>query len=482
MMKEKALKRSAGVLMPIFSLPGDYSCGSFGKEAVKFIELLKNGGFSYWQVLPFCMTDEVNSPYKSYSAFGGNPLFVDLEVIHGKGLITDEELAAARQSTPYSCEYDRLTEERVALLYRAASRVSDRAEIENYIAEHEYVAQTCKFMAMREKNGGTPWYDWTTEEYDPEVLFAWQFIQYEFFTQWDEIKKYAAEREIKIIGDIPIYVSYDSADVYFNRDMFQTDENGAPSCVAGVPPDYFAEDGQLWGNPIYDWKKMKADGYTWWKARMSHMLSIFDGVRIDHFRGLESYWSIPADAKTAKEGKWVKGPGRDFVRAMKEISGDGLIIAEDLGDITEAVEHLRDSAGYPGMRVLQFGFLDDPDSPHLPHNYVNNCIAYTGTHDNNTLLGWMWENDDGARAKVLDYFDFYGYFDHSYDSLIKGMLASAAGIVIIPIQDLLKFGADTRINKPGVRDGNWTFRATADQLSSIDWARYKHLNTLYARI
>ena len=468
--------------MPIFSLPGDYSCGSFGREAEKFVDLLASGGFSYWQVLPFCMTDEVDSPYKSYSAFGGNPRFIDLETLYKKGLITAEELLGARQETPFSCENRRLDVERLPLLFRAASRVEDRTEIEKYIADHENVAQICKFMAIRKKNGDLPWYEWTTDEYDPDVLFAWQFIQYEFFAQWEKIKKYANEKGIKIIGDIPIYVSYDSADVYFNRDMFMTDKDGKPSCVAGVPPDYFAEDGQLWGNPIYDWEKMKLDGYSWWRARMSHMLSIFDGVRIDHFRGLESYWSIPADAKTAKEGKWVKGPGLDFVRAIGEISGEGLIIAEDLGDITEAVEELRRSAGYPGMRVLQFGFLGDPDSPHLPHNYPHNCIAYTGTHDNNTLLGWLWECDDAVRARVLDYFNFFGHFDDSYDSLIKGMLASAAGIVIIPVQDLLNFGVDTRINRPGVAGGNWAYRVTEEQLRSIDWGRYKHLNELYARI
>ncbi len=470
------------MLMPIFSLPNGYSCGSFGREAEKFIDLLVSGGFSYWQVLPFCITDEVNSPYKSYSAFGGNPLFVDIEALYKKGLVTAEELLAARQASPYACEYRRLEVERLPLLYRAASRVEDRSEIEKYISEHEYISQMCLFMAMREKNAGRPWYEWSEEGYDSEVLFAWQFIQYEFFTQWERIKKYANEKGIRIIGDIPIYVSYDSADVYFNRDMFLTDGDGRPSCVAGVPPDYFSEDGQLWGNPIYDWEKMKADGYTWWYARMSHMLSIFDGVRIDHFRGLESYWSIPADAETAKAGKWVKGPGHDFVSAMQRIAGDGLIIAEDLGDITEAVEELRDSAGYPGMRVLQFGFLGDKNSPHLPHNYLNNCIAYTGTHDNNTLLGWIWECDDATRALIFDYFDYHGHFDNCYDTLIKSMLASSAGIVIMPIQDLLKYGIDTRTNRPGVADGNWAYRATKDQLASIDWGRYKHLNELYARI
>ena len=480
-MKEKYLKRSAGVLMPIFSLPGKYSCGSFGKEAEKFIDLLVSGGFSYWQVLPFCMTDEYNSPYKSYSAFGGNPRFIDLELLFEKGIITRDELFAAEQKTPYSCEHERLEKERIPLLFKAASRVSDRAPIENFIEKNEYLAQVCRFMAIREKNGDRPWFEWENEEYDENVLFAWQFIQYEFFTQWAKIKEYAKKNGVKIIGDIPIYVAYDSCDVWANRDMFLTDKDGNPSSVAGVPPDYFAEDGQLWGNPLYDWKKMKADGYSWWKARMSHMLSIFDGVRIDHFRGLEAFWSIPADAESAKEGKWVKGPGKSFVKAMQEISGDGLIIAEDLGDITEEVIALRDGAGYPGMRVLQFGFLGDNNSPHLPHNYVNNCIAYTGTHDNNTLLGWMWDLDADMKARALDYFNYSGDWDKSYPTLIKAMLASAAGIVILPIQDLLIYGSDTRLNRPGVADGNWTYRVTAEQLNNIDWANYKHQNGLYAR-
>ena len=478
---EKYLKRSAGVLMPIFSLPGDHSCGSFGREAEKFIDLLVKGGFSYWQVLPFCMTDEYNSPYKSYSAFGGNPRFIDLEALNEKGLITGAELAVARQKTPYSCEHERLEAERLPLLFRAAARVKDRAPVEVFIAEHPYIEQVCRFMAIREKNGDRPWFEWTTEEYDSDVLFAWQFIQYEFFTQWARVKSYAAERGVKIIGDIPIYVAYDSCDVWANRDMFRTDEEGKPSSVAGVPPDYFAAEGQLWGNPLYDWDKMRDDGYTWWRARMAHMLSLFDGVRIDHFRGLEAYWSIPADAETAKAGHWVKGPGEDFVAAMKSLSEDGLIIAEDLGDITPEVAALRDSAGYPGMRVLQFGFLGDTDSPHLPHNYINNCIAYTGTHDNNTLLGWMWDLDAETKELALDYFNYSGDWDKSYKTIIKAMLASAAGIVILPIQDLLIYGSDTRLNRPGVANGNWMYRVTREQLSAIDWEHYAHLNRLYAR-
>ena len=467
--------------MPVFSLPGEYSCGSFGKEARGFVDLLVKGGFTYWQVLPFCMTDEYNSPYKSYSAFGGNPNFIDLEALFEKGLLTRAELEASRQKTPYSCEHKRLEAERLPLLFRAAARVKDRAPVESFIAAHPYLAQVCRFMAIREANGDAPWFRWKHENYEPEVIFAWQFIQYEFFTQWDRIKSYAAGRGIKIIGDIPIYVAYDSCDVWANGGMFLTDEKGRPAAVAGVPPDYFAEDGQLWGNPLYDWAKMKEDGFSWWKARMSHMLSIFDGVRIDHFRGLEAYWSIPASAKSAKEGHWVKGPGMDFVAAMKEIEGDGLIIAEDLGDITEEVIDLRDRAGYPGMRVLQFGFLGDGDSPHLPHNYINNCIAYTGTHDNNTLLGWMWDLDADKKERALDYFNYSGDWDRSYPTILKAMLASAAGIVILPVQDLLVYGSDTRLNRPGVADGNWMYRVTSDQLLGINWEKYRHLNSLYAR-
>ena len=475
-------KRASGVLLHISSLYGDYSIGNFGKPAKEFIDFLEKCGFSYWQVLPFCMADECNSPYKSYSAFGGNPYFVDPEALYNKGLITAKELEQARQKTPYSCEFERLKNERMELLFKASKRVSDKSEILKFIADHPYLSKCCEFMALKKANNDAEWTKWTTEKYDDEILFLWQFIEFEFFAEWKEILDYAHSKGIKIIGDIPIYVAFDSCDVWSNRDMFQLDEGYKPTAVAGVPPDYFSADGQLWGNPLYDWDKMKKDGFSWWKARLQNMFMLFDGVRIDHFRGLESYWSVPASAKTAKEGKWVKGPGKKFIDMANSIATDKFLIAEDLGDITEEVAELVKYSGFPGMRVFQFGFISDNDNPHQPHNYINNCIAYTGTHDNNTLLGYIWDLDEETRKGVLEY---CGYFDEDwdncYDSIIRTMYASHAGTVIFPIQDLLKFGMDTRLNIPGKADGNWSYRITREQLSNIDTAKYKRLSYVYRR-
>ncbi len=477
------LSRSSGVLMPVSALFGDYSIGSFGESCRVFIDFLADCGFSYWQVLPFCMVDECNSPYKSYSAFGGNPYFIDLAVLREKGLLTDDELREARQETPYSCEYVRLYHTRCELLMRASRRVKDRAEIERFIESDRYLADFCRFMALKNANAEKPWIEWTVDTPDDDVLFLWKFIQYEFFTEWAAVRAYAAEKHVKLIGDIPIYVSFDSSDVWANRSLFQLDRDGHPSCVAGVPPDYFSADGQLWGNPLYDWDIMKKDGYAWWCDRLRHNFSLFDCVRIDHFRALESYWSIPASAESAKEGHWEKGPGKDFIDVIKSIGGDGGIIAEDLGDITKEVADLVAYSGFPGMRVLQFGFLSDDDSIHKPHNYPGNCVAYTGTHDNNTLLGYVWELDDNTRRKMLAY---CGYtdpaWDRGYASIIRTLFASHASLVILPIQDILGFGSDTRFNIPGKPDGNWRFRITREQLFSVDRAYYRRLNDLYKRI
>lgn len=479
------MERKSGVLMHISSLFGDYSCGAFSEEAKYFIDFLSDCGFSYWQVLPFCMVDECNSPYKSYSTFGGNPYFVDLKQLFEQNLLTREELDSAKQQTPYSCEFVRLYHTRFDLLRKAASRVSDtlRTEIENFIRQDSYLESFCTFMSLKNANDEKPWFEWTQTVGDSETLFLWKFIQYEFFHQWAKIKKYANEKGIRIIGDIPIYVALDSCDVYSKKELFCLREDNKPSCVAGVPPDYFSADGQLWGNPLYDWDAMKKDGYKWWCDRLAHALKLFDGVRIDHFRGLEAYWSVPGDAKTAKEGKWVKGPGMDLIEKLWETAGDNMIIAEDLGDITpEAAKLVRDS-GFPGMRVFQFAFLGNEDNPHLPHNYIRNCVAYTGTHDNNTLLGYLWEMDEYSRRRMLDYCGHAGAdWTSGCPSVIRTVFASSAGLAILPIQDLLGYGSDTRLNIPGKADGNWQYRVTKDQLDSIDRNHWRHLNELYKRI
>ena len=478
------MERASGVLMHISTLYGDYSIGSFGNNAKEFVDFLADCGFSYWQTLPFNMSDECGSPYKSYGAFSGNPYFIDLDKLFQKRLLTDEELNLAKQDSPYSCEFEKLENERIKLLKKAASRVcnEEREKIHRVIYAKKPIYDFCRFMALKEANGFTEWTLWNSENYNADTLFAWEFIEYEFLAQWSEVKAYANSKGIKIIGDIPIYVAYDSSDVWANKNEFQLDSKGRLKAVAGVPPDYFAEDGQLWGNPLYDWNAMKKNGYSWWNERLKYMLELFDGVRIDHFRGIAAYWSIPANAKTAKEGKWVKGPGKSFVDNVKKLVGERLIIAEDLGDITEDVVKLVDYSRFPGMRVLQFAFLGDANSPHLPHNYINNCVAYTGTHDNNTLLGYMWEADDSVRRRVIDYCGYMGEdWNKSYDNIIKAMFASHAGLVIIPIQDILNFGADTRMNIPGSADGNWRYRITKEQLNKIDRAKYKYYNDLYAR-
>ena len=479
------MKRASGVLMHISSLWGEYSIGSFGKEAKKFVDFLADSGFTYWQVLPFCMADESNSPYKSFSAFGGNPFFIDLPTLHEKGLLTEKELESAKQKTPYVCEYDRLKEERMSLLALAASRagMALTADVKDFIDNHKPLKEAATFLALLDENGGTPWQKWKNQEPTEENLFFHEFLQYAFFTQWLQIKSYANQKGIKIIGDVPIYVALDSADVWANSEQFQLDKRKMPTSVAGVPPDYFCEDGQLWGNPLYNWKYMKSDNYSWWRERIRHMLTLFDGVRIDHFRGLESYWSVPASAKTAKEGKWVKGPGRALINAIREEAGDKLIIAEDLGDITDEVVSLVNYSGFPGMRVFQFAFLGDRNTPHLPHNYPKNCVAYTGTHDNNTLLGHVWEIDGNQRDEVFDYCncppnDWSG----ACEMIIKTMMASHADTVIFPIQDIFVYGADTRMNTPGTVTNNWQYRITEDQLRRVSCNKFKYLNTLYGRI
>lgn len=464
------MERGSGVLLHISSLPGEYGGGSFGEDAKRFVDFLVDCGFRYWQTLPFCMPDAFHSPYKSFSAFSGNPYFIDLTCLCKAGLLTDRELAGAKQQTPYACEFERLSRERMQLLASAAQRAGKdpvlAREIRNFTTENPQIEAFCRFMAQK-------------GDFSYEV---WAFTQYLFDTQWMEIKTYANQRGVQIIGDIPIYVDSDSADLWANPELFQLDEEGRPTCVAGVPPDYFCEDGQLWGNPLYDWDKMKQDGYLWWRQRMAYMFRLFDGVRIDHFRAFESYFSVPAGAKTAKEGTWVKGPGSAFIDCLKEISQGKLVIAEDLGVITEEVRQLVEYSGFPGMRVLQFGFLGDNNSPHLPHNYDKNTVAYTGTHDNNTLLGYVWEMEPSARKRLLDYCGYEGAnWDACYDAIIKIMLASHADLLIMPIQDILHYGEDTRMNRPGLGEGNWSYRITWEQLNTIDRQQLRYWNELYGR-
>ena len=463
--------RKSGILMHISMLPGEYSCGSFGKEAKEMVDLLAKAGFRIWQTLPFGWPDTNGSPYKSLSGFAGNPFFIDLETLFRKGLVTKRELGEAKQKTPYLCEFGRLFDERLALLRRASARIrpEDRKRIDLCIRDIPELFDFCAYMAEREEDG-------------EDALFYHEFMQYEFLDEWYSLKAYANGKGIEIIGDIPIYLDPEASDVKAHPEYFQLDPDTLrATAVAGVPPDYFAEDGQLWGNPLYDWDRMKEDGYKWWKARIRHQLTLFDGIRIDHFRGFSAYWSVPAEAETAKEGKWVKGPGREFVEELKKVAGDKLIIAEDLGDIDEDVVKLLADTGLPGMRVFQFAFLSD-DNPHLPHYYPENVVAYSGTHDNNTLLGYIFDLDEETRRKMLDYIGYNGT-DGKYACpyVIKTLMRSCASRVVFPVQDLLEYGMDTRMNTPGKAEGNWAIRFTKEQLGLIDWKYWKKQNGLYNR-
>ena len=395
--------------MHISSLPGDYSIGSFGSEARGFADFLAESGFKVWQVLPFCGTDKYNSPYRPESVRSINPYFIDLEILRGKGLISKTELNEQKQTVPDKCEFDFLRKNRIILLEKAAKRSGEK-----------------------------------------------DFIFNEFLSQWEEIKKYTNEKGVEIIGDLPFYIAPDSVEVKNNPNLFICDE------VAGVPPDYFNDKGQLWGNPLYNWDEMKTDGYKWWYERVKFMSEMFDGIRIDHFRALESAWAVPAGEKTAINGRWIKGPGMELVRVIKKATGDAFVIAEDLGDITPEVEELVNESGFPGMRVFQFGFMGTKDNPHRPENYPENCVVYTGTHDNDTLRGFLPA-------------------DVSVKSVIEELFASRAKTIIFPIQDLLGLGSEARMNYPGRAKGNWKFRITRGQLESIGRNYFKNLNRKYSR-
>lgn len=500
--------RASGILMHISSLPGDYGIGSFGRAARDFVDFIKSAGCSYWQVLPFGPIDDYNSPYKSFSAFAGNPFFIDLDRLAHFGLLTAEELDSVRVAEPHTVAFDFIRRTRIDLLWKAYDRLDEAFHqmIRDFALEHEdWLPDYALYMTLKNHFGGADWYDWEDEalklheaeavakarqEYAKEIDFQ-EFLQFEFFAQWQYLKTYANDRGVKIIGDMPIYVSLESADVWACRELFDLDEEGRPQAVAGVPPDYFSTDGQLWGNPLYRWDYLKETGYHWWTLRLKHALTLFDSVRIDHFRGFSAYWSIPADAETAREGQWLAGPGMDFFKAMEPIiaHSEGEIIAEDLGVQDEELCGLLAETGFPGMRVFQFAFIEEGNNPHFPHNYPDNVVAYTGTHDNNTLLGYLWELLPHQRDYALRYVDFDLAADWSVGGaafpcghkIIRALFMSAASLVILPIQDVLGYGSDAKMNAPGQPFGNWTFRITSGALKELDNRWLQQLNILYKR-
>ena len=494
------------MILPVFSLPSPHGIGTLGQAAYDFIDFLRDAGQSWWQMLPLGPTGYGDSPYQSLSAYAGNPYFIDLELLAQEGLLTREEIAAQPWGAePNRVDYSALYAHRLALLQKAARRglIRGSQAVDAFLQENRHwLPDYALYMAVKEHFGHLPWTQWPEEGIRlrrPEALAHYrqllaeeiethQYIQFLFFRQWDALCRYAHSQGIGIIGDMPIYVSMDSADVWTEPQFFQLDSCGHPTEVAGVPPDYFSENGQLWGNPLYDWAAMEKDGYGWWLSRLGHALTTYDAVRIDHFRAFASYWAVDAQAETAKVGQWLPGPGMKLFGKVFEVYPNAPIIAEDLGVFGEDVVQLLADTGFPGMKVVQFGFDPNGDSSHMPHNAEKNSINYVGTHDNNTLLGWLWEAGEAERRFALDYAGFTGdnWGDGGYQSpacrkIIETVWRSASNVVIIALQDMCGFGSDARMNTPGVPEKNWRFRTTEDTIANIDGAYFRRINSLFRR-
>lgn len=466
--------RASGVLLPITSLPSKYGIGCFSKEAFEFIDGLVEAGQSRWQVLPLGPTGYGDSPYQPFSTFAGNPYFVDLETLIEEGLLKKEECKEKHWGgSDRYVDYSSVYNARYDVLRLAFGRfVPDAAYEEFCEQEKNWLDDYCLFMALKNSQNGALWTTWDEklrtrdeealdtkrEELENEILF-FRFIQFKFDQQWKKVKAYANKNGIKIIGDLPIYVSLDSADAWANPQLFQMDEENLPSAVAGCPPDAFSETGQLWGNPLYDWDYHKKTGYAWWIARMKRSLEMYDTVRIDHFRGFAAYYSIPAGDTTAMGGHWEKGPGIDLFDAIKEALGEIDVIAEDLGTLDQPVFDLLDATGYPGMKVLQFAFDSGSSNMYLPHNYKKNCVVYTGTHDNTTTKRWYYELSTATRNYTKAYLNNYNrpWEEISWD-FIRAAIASVADLSVIPMPDLLSCGSEGRINHPSTTGNNWKWR------------------------
>ncbi len=477
-------KRCSGILMPISSLPGPYGIGSLGEPARKFVDFLAAAGQTVWQILPVGPTGYADSPYQSCSAFAGNPYFIDLDLLAADGLLKPGDYKKRDWGDDAAnVDYGKIYEQRFAVLRIACRNYLARRPVPGWDTPYDddwyrftllsaaWLPDYCLYMAIKTDQKMADWQKWpeplrlrepaALEQFKAEHaddLVFWAFVQYIFDRQWRALKKYANANGVKIMGDIPIYVAPDSADAWAGRELFEMDADGHPLRVAGCPPDYFAKDGQLWGNPLYDWAYHKRTGYAWWLRRVRHALSVYDILRIDHFRGFDTYWAIPADAPTARTGKWEQGPGMDLFDTVREKMGDVPIVAEDLGEMFDSVRKLLADSGFPGMKVLQFAFTGQ-DSPDLPHNYPHHCVAYPGTHDNNTLAGWWQQELSAAARKQATAYLALTEAEGAQAGLLRGVLSSAADLAVIPMADWLGLGSECRINTPGEPQGYWRWRA-----------------------
>ncbi|CAN5639780.1 4-alpha-glucanotransferase [soil metagenome] len=486
--------RSSGILLHPTSLPGQ-GIGALGSEAIAFIELLAEAGQAAWQLLPLVAVNEGGSPYNGLSAFGANPLLVDLGLLVAEGLLKPEEIHHFEDDVAAHIDYSRVTEWKQQQLWRAYGNFADgaapdlRAAFQSFCRHQSFwLDDYAIFRALRDRNEGAAWTEWKPSERDRNPgelersatelgsrIQGHKFHQFIFQRQWQALREHARRRGIRIIGDIPIFVAHDSADVWANRELFELDEQGEPRVVSGVPPDYFSETGQRWGNPLYRWDVLRKTGYAWWMQRFRRTLDLVDVARIDHFRGFQAYWEVPADEETALNGRWVPGPGRAFFDRLRQEIGELPVIAEDLGLITAEVEELRDQLEFPGMRVLQFAFGDDSKNPHLPENHVENSVAYTGTHDNDTIVGWWKELSAKERTEVASRLPTSVSGDIHWQ-LMTLVARSKAKLVIFPAQDLLGLGSEARMNTPGTAADNWSWRLP--DLNRIDRAIITRLRDL----
>lgn len=492
-------ERAGGILLHPTSLPGKYGIGTLGKEAYSFVDFLKRSKIRRWQILPLGPTGYGDSPYQCYSSKAGNPLLIDPEFLFEEGLLTKEELIAAELPETDNVDFGTVIQNRMPLLSKAAARYhkvagkEQKQDLRYFIKSNaSWLNDYALFMAIKENNKQKPWYKWEKplrlrkdEALAPlciclkERVEFHKFVQYIFFRQWSRLKDYANQNNIRIIGDIPLYVSLDSADAWANPEIFDFDSNKMPVAVGGVPPDYFSETGQLWGNPLYNWYNIGLENYQWWIDRISFNLTLFDIIRIDHFRGFEAYWAVPYCEKTAQNGKWMPGPGKELFEAINHVLGDLPIIAEDLGVITPDVEDLRDSFNLPGMKILEFAFDSAEANNYLPHTYPRNCVVYTGTHDNDTVKGWFEKASESDREYALEYMGSTA--EDITKSMIRLAWASVADLAVVPMQDILDLNSEARMNIPGTTINNWRWRCNSSHFTKDLEKRLARLSKLYGR-